>query len=202
MLTCAEFVQAVLNCLCQVGSERLCAKKYVLKKWCCRKLVLFTTNLHQEKGFTKIIRLKATNTVMGKHPISLRNASGKRCLCRQEQLVLKAIQLGFSAKIYDDWDQTLQLNFTEFMSSVSQNRTTSAISLAPVAFGISFQLLTLGASYCILMMILTSFVKGFQGFWRKKGNHLSWHYHIYLCVCKDTYRYLTDCWEVSKPSSS
>lgn len=93
---------------------------------------------------------------MGKHPISLRNASGKRCLCRQEQLVLKAIQLGFSAKIYDDWDQTLQLNFTEFMSSVSQNRTTSAISLAPVAFGISFQLLTLGASYCILMMILTS----------------------------------------------
>lgn len=95
-----------------------------------------------------------------------------------------------------------KLNFTEFMSTIHQNRTMSTISLAPVAYGIPFQILTLGTSYCILMMILTSFVKGFQGFWRKKGYHFSLHCHIYLCVCKDTYHYLMDCLEVLKPSSS
>lgn len=72
MLTCAEFVQAELNCLCQVVRECFCIGGYVLKTEMLQNLDGFSfTYLPQERDFIKIAKLKPMSSETGVHPISL-----------------------------------------------------------------------------------------------------------------------------------
>lgn len=60
------------------------------------------------------------------------------------------MQLGLSSKIFGGWAQTFHLNFTKFMSRISQNGTILIAFLTPVALEIPFQILILDTSYCLL----------------------------------------------------
>lgn len=72
MLTCAEFVQAELNCLCRVVRECFCVRGYVLQKEMLRNIEGFSlTYLLQERDFTKIAKRKTMSSETGVHPIPL-----------------------------------------------------------------------------------------------------------------------------------
>lgn len=160
MLTCAECVQAELNCLCQVVRESFCIKGYVLKKRCCKTGVFFFTYLPQERGFAKTARLKTVSSEIGVLPIALWWMSpGNSVFATRNNPYFKGHAVGM-----EQWDRLwLRTNLSfkfhqtigrirqpKLICRISQNKTLLIVVLTPVVFEINFQILIIDASDCVL----------------------------------------------------